>query len=161
MELARRFETYMRDYELTSADGNWDRIRAHLTEDFVHARDVRPLIHFVDEGAEVALSRWQADVVHLDEQFDRRIFVPLGSPRQDGDLVRLPWVFLGVLDGAPAFVDEGVEVARYRDGRICCLRGEYQPFAIERMATWVRAYGHRVPRMVEYFRAHRGGGKAG
>lgn len=161
MDLVERFESYMRDYELTSNDGNWDRIRSHLTEDFVHVRDVRPLLYISDEGAEVALSRWQADVEHLDKQFDRRVFVPLRSPAQDGNLVRLPWIFLGVLDGTPVFVDEGVEVAEYRDGRICRLRGEYHRDAIERMALWIRKYGHLVPRMVEYFRAQRGGGRAG
>lgn len=158
-DLVQRFESYMRDYELTSNDENWDRIRAQLTDDFVHTRDVKPLLCFRDEGADMALSRWRADVEHLDKQFDRRIFVPLSPPEQDGNLVRLPWIFLGVLDGTPAFVDEGVEVAEYRGDRICSLRGEYRQDAVDRMALWVRKYGQLVPKMVEYFRDHRGGGR--
>ena len=159
MDLVGRFKSYMRDFELTSVDDNWERIRAHLTDDFVHERDVKPLMRFRDEGADVAIAKWQEDVEHLDKQFDRRVFVPLGPPEEAGNVVRLRWVFLGVLEGSPTFVDEGVEVAEFRGGLICYLRGEYSPFAIDRMKRWGREFGHLVPKIAEHARLHRGAGR--
>lgn len=158
MDPVSRFEAYMRDFELTIIDNNWARIRARLTDDFVHERNVRPLMLYRDEGADVAIARWQEDVEHFDRQFDKRIFVPLGPAEAAGNVVRLRWVFLGVLDGSPTFVDEGVEVAEFRRGLISYLRGEYHPFAIDRMKRWGQEFGHLVPKIAEYHRLHRGAG---
>jgi len=159
MDLVQKFESYMQDFERTWHDGDWTRVRRHLTDDFVHERDVRPLSWFRDEGAEGAVRRWREEVENFDKEFDSRIFVPKAPARQDGSEVRLDWVCLFMLDGIPALIDEGTEVAEFRDGRMAALRGEYHRDAIDRMLLWTQQYGDRLPQVAEYFRTERGAGR--
>ncbi len=159
MNLVQKFESYMQDFEQTWHDGDWTRVRRHLTDDFVHERDVRPLSWFCDEGADAALRRWRQEIECFDKQFDGRIFVPKARPRGDGSRVYLDWVCLFMLDGVPALIDEGTEVADFREGRMARLRGEYHPDAIDRMQRWTRQYGDRLPQVGDYFRTERGAGR--
>ena len=89
----------------------------------------------------------------IDQRFDRRILVPTGPLESSGNEIRMPWVCLFVIDGVPACVDEGTEIATFRGDHIHQLKGVYLPEVAERLALWAGRYGNRVPGVAQYMAA--------
>ena len=150
MTKAERFRAYADAVEACFADGNWDRLRDHFTRDVVHERQVGELYGFRHEGIDQVVAGFKESTEQIDRRFDRRILVPTGPILEFENQTRMPWVCLFIVDGVPACVDEGIEVATYRGDRICRLEGMYLPEVVERIARWAKAYGHLVPGVAEY-----------
>lgn len=150
MTKAERFRRYAAGVEECFADGNWDRLREHFTAGVVHERKVGSLYRFRHEGIDEVVAGFKQSAESIDRRFDRRILVPTGPIAESGDQTRMPWVCLFVMDGAPACVDEGIEVATYEGDRICRLEGLYADEVVERIARWAKAHGHLVPGVAEY-----------
>jgi hypothetical protein len=150
MTVSDRFRAYAAAVEECSADRRWDRLREHFTEQIVHERHVGVLYSFRHEGIDQVIAGFEESAEHIDRRFDRRILVPTGPITESGDQTRMPWVCLFVLDGTPACVDEGVEIATYEGTRISRLEGIYLDEVVQRIARWAKAHGHLVPGVAEY-----------
>ncbi len=121
MTRTENFQRYADAVEECAVDGNWERLRDHFTEDVVHERSVGALYDFRQQGIDDVIAGYKESSNNIDRRFDRRIFVATEPISETDKRVRLPWVCLFVLDGQPACVDEGIEVATYRDNHICHL----------------------------------------
>jgi len=155
MKLKERFEKYAADVELSSIDGEWDRLRRHFADGAVHERQVGGLYNFRHQGVEAIISGFCESAEAIDRRFDRRILVPTGEVIESRRRTEMPWVCLFVLDGVPACVDEGIEVATYEGDQIKHLRGVYSAEAVDRLLLWARAHGHLVQGVAEYMFAAR------
>ena len=113
MTLVERFQQYAEDFERSQVDGDWNRLRKHFAEGVVHERHVGELYNFRDEGIDRVIERFEEAVENIDRRFDRRILVPTGPVAESGNQVQMPWVCLFLVEGAPACVDEGVEIATF------------------------------------------------
>lgn len=150
MTRTERFRLYAASVEECLADGKWDRLREHFTEDVVHERHVGELYHFCHRGIDQVVAGFKESAENIDRRFDRRILVPTGPITESGNQTRMPWVCLFVIDEVPACVDEGIEVATYEGDQIRRLEGIYLDEVVERIARWAKAYGHLVPGVGEY-----------
>ena len=150
MSLVERFQRYADDFERSQVDGDWNRLRKHFTEGVVHERHVGGLYNFRDEGIDRVIERFEEAVENIDRRFDRRILVPTGPVVESASQVRIPWVCLFLVEGAPACVDEGVEIATFQGERISRLEGQYLEEVVERIAQWGARYGHLVPGVAQY-----------
>lgn len=150
MTRTERFRLYAAGVEECSADGKWDRLREHFAEDVVHERHVGELYSFRHEGVDRVVAGFAESAENIDRRFDRRILVPTGPITESENQTRMPWVCLFVMDGTPACVDEGIEIATYERGRICRLEGMYLDEVVHRITRWAKAHGHLVPGVAEY-----------
>ena len=148
--MVERFQQYAEDFERSQVDGDWNRLRKHFTEGVVHERHVGELYNFRDEGIDRVIERFEEAVENIDQRFDRRILVPTGPVAESGNQVQMPWVCLFLVEGAPACVDEGVEIATFQGDRISRLEGQYLDEVVERIALWGARYGHLVPGVAQY-----------
>lgn len=150
MTKTERFRAYAASVEACFADANWDRLREHFTRDVVHERKVGQLYGFRHEGIDQVVAGFRESTESIDRRFDRRILVPTGPIAEFENQIRMPWVCLFVMDGVPACVDEGIEVATHEGDRICRLEGIYPDEVVQRIARWAEAHGHLVPGVAEY-----------
>lgn len=150
MTKAERFRLYAAAVEECLADARWERLREHFSQDVVHERQVGSLYQFRHEGIDRVVAGFRESTENIDRRFDRRILVPSGPIVECENQTRMPWVCLFVMDGMPACVDEGIEVATYEGDRICRLEGVYHDEVVQRIARWAEAYGHLVPGVAEY-----------
>lgn len=150
MTRIERFRRYASGVEECSVDGSWDRLREHFTEDVVHERNVGALYSFRHEGIDQVVAGFKESAESIDRRFDRRILVPTGPITESENQTRMPWVCLFVMDGTPACVDEGIEVATHERDRISRLEGVYREEVVQRIARWAKAHGHLVPGVAEY-----------
>jgi hypothetical protein len=150
MTKAERFRLYAAGVEQCFADADWDRLREHFTQDVVHERKVGHLYAFRHAGIDRVVAGFEESTENIDRRFDRRILVPTGPITESGNQTRMPWVCLFVMDGVPACVDEGIEVATYQGDRICRLEGIYPDEVVQRIARWARAHGQLVPGVAGY-----------
>lgn len=155
MDLAERFEQYAGDFERTLADDDWSRVRRHFTDDAVHERYAGVLYSFRHQGADAIVERLRDMVDHVDRRFDRRFLVRTGPVEQHGDRTIMPWVGIYILDGVPALLGEGREIATFVDGKIHHLLGDYTEDTIQRMLDWGAKYGSRLPGLAEYLASFR------
>ena len=149
MTRVERFQAYADAVEACVADGEWERLREHFTTDAIHERQMGPLYRIRHEGIDRVIAGLKESIDGIDRRFDRRILVPTGPIAEVEDQTRMPWICLYVMDGVPACVDEGVEIATYEGDRIRRLEGIYPDVAIQRMILWAQEHGHLVPGVAE------------
>lgn len=150
MTKIERFRLYADAVETCFADDDWDRLREHFTGDAIHERKVGGLYNFRHEGIDQVVAGFRESTGNIDRRFDRRILVPTGPITESGNQSRMPWVCLFVMNGVPACVDEGIEVATYDGDRICRLEGIYSDEVVDRITRWAKAHGHLAPGVAEY-----------
>lgn len=151
MNIARRFEQYAADFELTKQDGDWSRVEEHFHPDAKRREVIPPLLNIEIEGRRNLIAQWKEMIENFDLRFPYRFVQPLGQAKADGDMVELRWVGVYAIDGAPALFGEGTEFAVYRDGHIVCLETTMTEETVQRNLEWYSTYSEMLDsKLLEY-----------
>lgn len=151
MNIAERFERYASDFELTKQDGDWSRITAHFHIHASRREEIPPLLNIHIEGRNNLISQWREMIENFDLEFDYRFVKPLAPAVVHGNQVKLRWIGVYAIEGAPALLGEGTEIATYEGKLIIHLETTMTPETVERNLVWFTQYGSRLsPKLQTY-----------
>ncbi len=144
MSIMARFGAYANAFEDAYKTDDWSLLEPYFTEDAVYEVPGGPPLGVRTEGRSAVLDGFRDLVNGLDRRFDSRGIELLEGPEERDGAVWFRWRGTYTLKGAPDFVIEGEEIARFQGDRIAHLQDRMADGTTERSLAYMASHGAKL-----------------
>jgi hypothetical protein len=139
MDPIERFGAYAAAFEVAFEKDDWAAVEPYFGDDAVYEILGGPPFAGKWQGRRAVLEQLKASVDTFDRRFEGREPEILEGPELRDGAVWFRWRNTYRVAGAPPFVMEGEETARFQGDRIARLEDRFEAQAAEKLGAWMGA----------------------
>jgi hypothetical protein len=142
--MIERFGAYAMAFEQVMTSDDWSVIEPFFTEDVVYDSDAAAPFDGRWEGRAAVLAALKESLDGFDRRCDSRTPEIVEGPVEEDGAVRIRFRVVYTLAGAPDFVLEGEEFARFEGDRIRHLEDRYSEAMNRTLTAWYSDNGAKL-----------------
>ena len=142
--MIERFGAYAMAFEQVMTSDDWSAIEPFFAEDAVYETNAVAPFDGRWEGRVAVLAALKASLDGFDRRCDSRTPEFVEGPVEKDGGVRIGFRVVYTLDGAPDFVLEGEETARFEGDRIRHLEDRYSAEMNRTLTAWYAEHGAKL-----------------
>lgn len=144
MSLVTAFVNYAIRFEQAYAADDWSLLEPCFTEDACYVVDGAAAFAGTHVGREAVLGYFRSVMNGFDRRFGRRCVEAVDGPYEEGGVVKMPWLAIYQLPGAPDLRMEGESTAHFRGTRIQRLEDHIPHASGEATLRWMSEHASKL-----------------